>query len=230
MAGTDSGNAGGRGLDGVERHRFGPGAFVGAAAGREVAVLDPEGDGRADRASLAHAAADLGVVGFDLHPPAAPVAFLAARQLPANLLFREGQPGGQAVNDDGQARSVGFACCEPPKVRHRSLRAVGSVLERLGGLRSPNFRPMVYSEAGGMSPGAPILGLLPGRPRPARVAGRASPRLDSSAKGAWAVLGSPPSRTPYRSNRTSSLRIRRRIAPCALRSPRSHFRWIAQPQ
>ena len=64
----------------------------------------------------------MGVVGLDLHAPAAAVALLAARQLGADLGLRKGHAGGHAVNDDGQPGAMRFAGGEPAEVGHFPLQ------------------------------------------------------------------------------------------------------------
>ena len=58
---------------------------------------------------MAHAAGDLGGVALDLHAPAAAVAELAAGQVGVDLLGAQLQARGQALDDRGQAGSVGLA-------------------------------------------------------------------------------------------------------------------------
>ena len=52
---------------------------------------------------------DLDAVALDLHPPAPPVAELAAAQVAVQRLALEHQPGGHALDDAGEARAVRFA-------------------------------------------------------------------------------------------------------------------------
>ncbi len=58
---------------------------------------------------MAHAAGDLGAVALDLHAPAAAVAELAARHVRVDVLGREREPRGQALDDARQAGAVGLA-------------------------------------------------------------------------------------------------------------------------
>ena len=86
---------------GLDRPRVHPLLPVGV-----VAVGDLEGDGAAERAAVADAGGDLRGVPLDLHPPAAAVAELAARHVAVDRLAVELEPGGQALDDGGEARAV----------------------------------------------------------------------------------------------------------------------------
>ena len=57
---------------------------------------------------MADAGGDLGAVALDLHAPAAAVAELAARHVAVDRVAVELEPGGQALDDAGQARAVGL--------------------------------------------------------------------------------------------------------------------------
>ena len=71
-----------------------------------VAVGDLERDRAAQRAPVADPGGDRRGVLLDLHPPAAAVAELAAREVAVDRLLRELQARGQALHDRGQARPV----------------------------------------------------------------------------------------------------------------------------
>ena len=86
---------------GLDRPRVHPLLPVGV-----VAVGDLERDGPAERAAVADAGGDLGGVALDLHPPAAAVAELAARHVAVDRLAVELEPGGQALDDAGEAGAV----------------------------------------------------------------------------------------------------------------------------
>ena len=86
---------------GLDRPRVHPLLPVGV-----VAVGDLERDGAAERAAVADAGGDLGGVALDLHPPAAAVAELAARHVAVDRLAVELEPGGQALDDRGEAGPV----------------------------------------------------------------------------------------------------------------------------
>jgi uncharacterized protein (TIGR00251 family) len=68
--------------------------------------------------STADPARDLDPVLLDLHPAAAAVAFLAARQVQVDFLGQERQSGGDALDDGGEARAMGLARREPAQGRH----------------------------------------------------------------------------------------------------------------
>ena len=67
---------------------------------------DQQRDRAAERASVADAGGDLGGVALDLHTPAAAVAQLAPRHVGIDGRRVELQPGGQALDDAGEAGSV----------------------------------------------------------------------------------------------------------------------------
>ena len=89
---------------GVDRPRVHPLLPVGV-----VAVGDQDRDRAAERSPVAHAGADLDRVALDLHPPAAPVAELAARHLAVEALAVELEAGGQALDDRDQPGAVRLA-------------------------------------------------------------------------------------------------------------------------
>ena len=93
----------GRGLR-VDRHRAHHVVPVGV-----VAVEDPDRDRGAERHAAAHAALEEGRVLLDLHPPAAAVAVLAARELAGDEVRIDAQARGDPLQDRRQARSVRFA-------------------------------------------------------------------------------------------------------------------------
>ena len=74
-----------------------------------IAVLNQDGDGRADGFPMPHAGKKLGRVGFDFHPPAASVAALAALELAVEVVKIQTQPGGQALKDRHQCLAVRLA-------------------------------------------------------------------------------------------------------------------------
>ena len=86
---------------GLDRPRVHPLLPVGV-----VAVGDLEGDGAAERAAVADAGGDLRGVLLDLHAAAAAVAELAPRHVRVDRLAVEREPGGQALDDGGQAGPV----------------------------------------------------------------------------------------------------------------------------
>ena len=64
-----------------------------------VAILNQHRDRRAERLAGAHAGEKLGVVGLDLHAPAAPVALLPARELGVHVSRQERQAGDHTLED-----------------------------------------------------------------------------------------------------------------------------------
>ena len=71
-----------------------------------VFVFDLEGDGRADGLPVADAGKNFHFIALDLHPPAAPVAGLAAAQLAVDEGRVHGHAQGQARDDGRQALPV----------------------------------------------------------------------------------------------------------------------------
>ena len=100
---------------------------------RVVAVGDLQRDRAAERAPVADAGRDEGAVGLDLHAAAAAVAELAARHVAVDRLAVELEPGGQALDDAGQARAVGLARGDHPQRHVRRLRLLPSVTGRAPG-------------------------------------------------------------------------------------------------
>ena len=96
-------------LDGLLAHGMRPGLAVRAGAGREVAVLDEQRDGRAYGLAVAHAGLDHGVVGLDLHAAAAAVSGLAARQVLADGGLTDGDAGRQPFEDGDEPGAVRLA-------------------------------------------------------------------------------------------------------------------------
>ena len=74
-----------------------------------IAVADDQGDGPAERAAVAQAAEDLGIVLLDLLPRAAAVAGLPAREVAAERLAVDLEPRRQPGDHGGDARAVRFA-------------------------------------------------------------------------------------------------------------------------
>ena len=110
VAGTQAGDALDLGLDGLDRHLLGP--------VHPVAVLDPEGDRRAERVAVADAGRDLGVVLLDLHAAAAAIAALAAGEVGGDVASESGRPAGSAFDDHGEALAVAFAGGEEAELAH----------------------------------------------------------------------------------------------------------------
>jgi hypothetical protein len=71
-----------------------------------VAVGDPEGDGRTERLAAADAAAHLGRVPLDLHPPPPSIAVLPPREVAGEQLEIHPQPGGKPGEDGGEPGAV----------------------------------------------------------------------------------------------------------------------------
>ena len=92
---------------GRRRHLLGPLGPLG--------VADHDGHRRAERAAVADAAQEGQLVGLEAHPRAAAVTQAPAGQLAGNILSPNGQPGGQAFDDDDEALAVGLAGGEEAK-------------------------------------------------------------------------------------------------------------------
>ena len=86
---------------------------------RVVAVLDQERHRAAERAAVADAAPDLRAVGLDLHPPAAPVAELAAREVGVDVLRSHLQAGRETLQDGHEAGAMGLPRRRETQIRHR---------------------------------------------------------------------------------------------------------------
>ncbi len=87
-----------------------------------VAVGDEDRDRAAEGAAVAQAGADLDRVGLDLHPPAAPVAELAAGHVAVERLAVEGEAGGHALDDRDQPGAVRLACRGEAERAHAAPR------------------------------------------------------------------------------------------------------------
>ena len=68
---------------------------------------------------MADAGHDFGVVLFDLHAAAAAVATLAAHEVGRDVGFGEGEAGGEALDDHGEALAVAFARGEHAELAHQ---------------------------------------------------------------------------------------------------------------
>ena len=92
-----------------------------------VAVLDPQGNRAAERPPVAHAGGHLGAVLLDLHAPASAVPELAPGQVAVDVLGPQLEARGQALDDRGEARTVGFAGCYEAQRQgaHTLLRGCG---------------------------------------------------------------------------------------------------------
>ena len=110
---------------------------------RVIAVRDQERDRAAERAPVTDARAHLDRVALDLHPPAAAVTELAARQLAVDPLAVELEPRGQPL-DDGD---------EPGPVRLAGGCKLKSAILRLM-LTQSGARLTIGSGAAHMAPGA----------------------------------------------------------------------------
>ena len=75
---------------------------------RPLGVRDLDRDRRAERPAVTHAADDDDLVALDAHAGAPPVAEPPSGELDADLVDRERQPGGQALDDDDERTTVGF--------------------------------------------------------------------------------------------------------------------------
>ena len=121
--------------DVCDGHRVGP---VG-----EVFVLDPHGDGRTERFTMANTTPDFGSILLDLHAAAGAVAFLATRHLLFYIVLIDGQSGGYALHYHGQSGAVGFARGEISEVGHQEVaRLTASNISSTGaGLPMANSKP-----------------------------------------------------------------------------------------
>jgi hypothetical protein len=133
------GVAGAREMDlgdlGLHRPRVHPLLPVGV-----VAVGHLQRDRAAEGAPVADARRDLRRVGLDLHPAAAAVAELAAREVAVEVLGGDLEAGRQALQDAGQARPVRLACGD-------EAEAHGPGTLRTGSRQVPPLhrQPSVYS-------------------------------------------------------------------------------------
>ena len=86
-----------------------------------VAVGDKDGNRAAEGAAVADPGADLDRVGLDLHPPATPVAELAARHIAVERIAVECESRGHALDDRDQPRAVRLSRrCEPEAAHLRA--------------------------------------------------------------------------------------------------------------
>ena len=77
-----------------------------------VLVLQGHSDGTPQGVAVTHAGDDLGAVLLNEHTAASSVTLLTAAQMNADVVFTDGQSGGDALDNYYQALSVGLACCE----------------------------------------------------------------------------------------------------------------------
>ena len=142
---------------------------------------------------MPHAGADLDRVALDLHPPAAPVAELAARHLAVEALAVELEARGKALDDRDQAGAVRLAGGCEAKRRHRAANpsdARGALLRALppgrataGRARAALARacPLRLASTGARLDRRAASACRCDRPR---ARSRASPRRRPSASGA----------------------------------------------
>src|SRR5436305_13039277 len=76
-----------------------------------ITIVNQHRDGRPDRFAGANAGKKFDRVFLDLHPPAAAVALLPARQLPVHVLGDERHPRGHAFAYDYECWAVGVTRC-----------------------------------------------------------------------------------------------------------------------
>ena len=74
-----------------------------------IAIVNYHGDRRAERLAPTHAGEELDVVGLDLHPSAAAVALLAARQIDIDVGCDEGKSRHHSLQNRHQRDPVRFA-------------------------------------------------------------------------------------------------------------------------
>src|SRR5688572_7661797 len=109
---------------------------------------------------MAHAGGELGPVDLDLLALAPAIALLAAREVGANTLFGDLEPGRYALDDGREAAAMGLTGGEPTQLRHReALRSVSSAASTAacasgsisastsGSSDSPGAASMVVQEA-----------------------------------------------------------------------------------
>src|SRR5437764_1441434 len=109
-----------------------------------VAVLDPEGDRRAQRLAPAHPRPQLRLVALDLHPAATTVTAHAPGQVSIDRLDVDGHPGREALDDGGQTGPVRLpggevAECHPCLTRPAAAPPTGARQGAAGPL--PATRP-----------------------------------------------------------------------------------------
>ena len=153
MAGAEAGDALDLGVDGFDGHLLGP--------VHPVAVRDPEGDGRAEREAVADAGGDLGAVLLDLHAPAAAVAALAAGHVDGDVVLGEGQAGGEALDEGGEALAVALAGGEEAEASHqeacRSSSAPGMGGRAMGAASPASVVSQAVSKRARISAGARLV-------------------------------------------------------------------------
>ena len=114
----------------VDRPRVHPLLPVGV-----VAVGHPQGDRPAEGAPVAHAGGDLGAVLLDLHPAAAAVSQLPARQVAIDVGRGQLEPGGQALDHGREAGPVGLTGGREAD-RHRAPHPTGGICGPAGPARA----------------------------------------------------------------------------------------------
>ena len=76
-----------------------------------ILVADDDRDRRADGLRMPDARNNFDLIGFDLHPPAAPIALLAPPEFTIDGVQRYGNPGREPGKSGDQTFSVRFAGC-----------------------------------------------------------------------------------------------------------------------
>ena len=71
-----------------------------------VAIDQFHGDRRANGLAMAHAAQDVGLVGFNLHAPAAPIAALTALEFAVHIVEIHSHARRQSLKDGNQALTM----------------------------------------------------------------------------------------------------------------------------
>ena len=84
----------------------------------EIAIADHDRDRRSERFAAANAGDDLRFIVLDLHPSAAAVAVLSAREITIDAVAIERHAGRHAADDDRELRSVRFAGGEKTETAH----------------------------------------------------------------------------------------------------------------
>src|SRR5439155_23353998 len=113
VAGPYAGDPLDLGFDGLDRHLVCP--------VDPVTILDPERDRGAKRAPVADARGDLSAVLLDLHAATAAIAALTARKVGSDVRLGEGQAGGQALDDHGEALAVALPGGEDAERTHLAV-------------------------------------------------------------------------------------------------------------
>jgi hypothetical protein len=80
-----------------------------------ILVVEHKRDRASDGETSANAADDPSDVCLDLLPPAAAMSSLAPREVAPQVLFRNLEPRGQALDDHGQLRTMRFPGGQPPQ-------------------------------------------------------------------------------------------------------------------